>query len=349
MPGDWGLLDDPWPPIRRGLLVATPVALALLADLGLDDELAGGLATAALVAGFVAFDAPASVRVRWQLCTAPWLAACAALGVLCSQTVPTAILGMGLVGCAAGYLIAVSMRMAIAGLSCALAFLIAEGLFLSVDDVLTVLALGFGGCLLQALTAAVAWLGWDRAIEPFNWAAARRRTAAKLRAGRGWRRAPTRHAIRFGVALAVGVAIYRLAGFDEHGYWVPLTILFVLKPDPDQTTARIAMRAAGTVVGLVLATALAELLGNGLLLTTAVLTLSAALSFALLAIEYALFTTAITVFVVLLTDKLGSGPLEVADERGLGTALGILVAATAFHLFGDLHEDEREAEAVGVV
>ena len=44
-----------------------------------------------------------------------------------------------------------------------------------------------------------------------------------------------RHALRFGAAMAIGVAIYRLAGFDDHGYWVPLTILFVLKPDPDQT------------------------------------------------------------------------------------------------------------------
>ena len=41
-----------------------------------------------------------------------------------------------------------------------------------------------------------------------------------------------RHAIRFGAALALGVAIYRIADFDDHGYWVPLTILFVLKPDP---------------------------------------------------------------------------------------------------------------------
>ena len=158
-----------------------------------------------------------------------------------------------------------------------------------------------------------------------------------------------RHAIRFGAALALGVAIYRLAGFDDHGYWVPLTILFVLKPDAGQTTERIAMRAAGTVIGLVLATLLAAVLGDDLIPTTIVLVTAAALAYALLAIEYALFTTAITVYVVVLTDTLGSDPFDVAGERALGTAIGIVVAALAFHAFGELEEVEREQAARGVM
>ena len=73
-----------------------------------------------------------------------------------------------------------------------------------------------------------------------------------------------------------------------------------------------------------------------------VLTLSAALAYALLAIEYALFTTAITVFVVLLTDTLGASPLDAAGERALGTALGIVVAALAFRAFGDPRGSRRK-------
>ena len=103
---------------------------------------------------------------------------------------------------------------------------------------------------------------------------------------------------------------------------MPLTILFVLKPDPDQTIERIVMRGAGTAVGLVVATALAEVLTNDVIPVVIVLTLSSALAYALLAIEYALFTTAITVFVVLLTDSLGATPLDAAGERGAGHADG---------------------------
>ncbi len=98
------------------------------------------------------------------------------------------------------------------------------------------------------------------------------------------------------------------------------------------------MRAAGTVFGLVLATGLAELLGNDLIPVTIVLVSAAALAYAFLAIEYALFTTAITVYVVLLTDTLGSSAFDAAGERGLGTVLGILVAALAFRVFRDAEE-----------
>ena len=157
-----------------------------------------------------------------------------------------------------------------------------------------------------------------------------------------------RHALRFGAAMAIGVAIYRFADYRDHGYWVPLTILFVLKPDPDQTMERIGMRAVGTVVGLITATVLAEALTNDVIPTTIVLTLSAACAYALLAIEYALFTTAITIYVVLLTDTLGADPFDAAGERALGTAIGIAVAALAFRAFGIVAEEvEKDEEAEG--
>jgi uncharacterized membrane protein YccC len=244
---------------------------------------------------------------------------------------------MAVVATLGAYAVAVSLRMAIAGLSVILAFLLAQGLSLESHQAAEALAIGIAGGIAQAACAAVAWAVADRGRErPFELGRAAAETAAKLRAGLGIQDAALRHALRFGVALAIGVAIYRLAGFDDHGYWVPLTILFVLKPDPDQTFERIAMRAAGTVAGLVLATALAEVLSDAVIPSTIVLTIAAALAFALLAIEYALFTTAVTVYVVLLTDTLGAAPLDAAGERVLGTALGILVAALAFRLFGDV-------------
>jgi hypothetical protein len=336
LPATWALRGDPMPAIRRGCLIATPVAAGLLAQLALDDRLAGGFATAAMFCGFLAFDAPARVRVRWQLVCAPAVGVAAALGVLTSQTVPTAVVGMGVMGVAGGYLVAVSPRVGIAGLTFVLTFLVAQGLHLTTYKVAEALAVGICGGLAQAACAAIAWALWDRQREnPFELGAAYGRVRAKLRSSFSMQSPALRHALRFGLALAVGVAIYRLARLHNHGYWVPLTILFVLKPDPHQTTERIAMRAAGTVLGLVLATALAELLGDAVIPTTIVLTTTAALSFALLAIEYALFTTAITAYVVLLTDTLGTHAFDAAGERALATVLGILVAALAFRILGE--------------
>ncbi|HXF00231.1 MAG TPA: FUSC family protein [Solirubrobacterales bacterium] len=345
LPATWTLRGDPVPAIGRGFLVAVPVAAGLLTELELDDAVAGGVGSAAMICGFIAFDAPARVRVRWQLCCAPLVGMVAALGVLTSQTVATAILGMAVVATLGGYAVAVSLRMAIAGLSVVLVFLIAQGLWLEPAQAWTALAIGTCGGLAQAGWAACVWAVVDRGRERrFELRRAAADTAAKLRAGLDLHRATLRHAVRFGAALAIGVAIYRLVGFHDHGYWVPLTILFVLKPEASQTSERIAMRAAGTAMGLVLATAVAEVLSDAVIPTTIVLTIAAALAYALLAIEYALFTTAITVYVVLLTDTLGSSAFDAAGERALGTVLGILVAALAFRAFGEVGESHSDTE-----
>jgi len=347
VPKAWGMRGDPYPAIRRGLLVAAPVGVLLLTDLAWDDRIAAGLSTSALICGFVAFDAPARVRVRWHVLNAPFVGAAAGLGVLSSTSTVLAVATMALIAGLAGYTVAVSMRMAIGALTTVLALLIPQGLFLPVGDTLEVVAYGVAGSLIQAATAGLAWLFSDREREEFSFGPAWQKTIVRLRTNVSLSKPAFRHGLRFGVAMAVGVAIYRVAGFDDHGYWVPLTILFVLKPDPDQTTERILMRAAGTAVGLVLATLLGEALTNDVIPVTIVLTLSAALAYALLAIEYALFTTAITVFVVLLTDALGESPFDAAGERALGTALGIVVAAIAFRAFGDLAriEDEKQEPA----
>jgi Fusaric acid resistance protein-like len=347
VPTAWGLRGNPYPAIRRGLLVAAPVGVLLLSELAVDDTVAAGLSTSAMICGFVAFDAPARVRVRWHVLNAPFVGVAAGLGVLSSPSAVLAVATMAVIAVIAGYMVAVSLRMAIGALTTVLALLITQGLFLPVEHTLEATAYGVGGSLVQAATAALAWLCSDREREDFSFAAAWRDTLVRLRTNFTMAKPALRHGLRFGTAMAVGVAIYRVAGFDDHGYWVPLTILFVLKPDPDQTTERILMRAAGTVVGLVLATVLAEVLTNDLIPVVIILTLSAGLAYALLAIEYALFTVAVTVFVVLLTDSLGASPFDAAGERALGTLLGIVVAAVAFKAFGDLDrvEEERHAAA----
>jgi uncharacterized membrane protein YccC len=261
--------------------------------------------------------------------------------VLSSQSTALAVLAMALVAGLAGYCVAVSPRLAIAGMMFVLTLLIAQGLYLPGGETLEATALGVAGSLMQATWSAVAWAFADRESERPSLAETARDAIVQLRT-QFTRRSPSfRHGLRFGVALAVGVAIYRLIDLGEHGYWVPLTILFVLRPDQWETLERIGMRAAGTVVGLVLATTLAALLGEDPVATAVVLTIAAACFYALLAIQYALFTTAITAYVVLLTDALGTSPIEAADERAIGTAIGIAVAAIAFWIWGDARERER--------
>ncbi len=139
------------------------------------------------------------------------------------------------------------------------------------------------------------------------------------------------------------MAAYHLIDVGKHGYWIPLTVLFVLRPAPDETVERIAMRAAGTVAGLALATLLADAVGHHAWANALVIGLTAAFAFALLAIEYALFTASITAFVVLVAHALGQSALQAADERAIATAIGIGIAAAAVALWGSTRPGSRSA------
>ena len=144
-----------------------------------------------------------------------------------------------------------------------------------------------------------------------------------------------RHAIRWGVALGVATATYRLVGLNEHGYWVPLTVLFVLRPEQDETLNRILLRALGTAVGLVLATGLAEAFGGDDVVLVIIMCAATTSAYALLAIQYAFFTAAITVFAVVLADSLGEAATEAAKQRGVATAIGLVIAGLAFVLWSN--------------
>jgi uncharacterized membrane protein YgaE (UPF0421/DUF939 family) len=327
--------SEPGPAIRRGFLLSVPIALTLVLELGFDTESAGAIATAALLNGFPGMDAPAKARAGWQAASAPLIGIAAALGILSSQTGLTAALALGLLGLLAGYCFCVSLRLAIVGLTVTLAMLISQGLFLPTSDAWPALAYATLGALTQVAWSLLVWLATDRDADEPEEAWSGREAVAALRANLTLESQSARHAIRFGLALAAGVAAYRLLGMDEHGYWIPLTILFVMRPERGETDHRLVLRAVGTVIGLLLATAIAEAFEGSDLVIGAVLAAAAALSFGLLTVQYALFTAAITTYVVVISTTLGQPAFQTVDERATGTAIGILIAFVAWRFWSN--------------
>lgn len=324
---------EPRPAIRRGFLLAVPIGLALGLELGFDAPTQGAIATGALVNGFPGMDAPARARAGWQAASAPLIGIAAAIGILSSQAGPTAVLALGLMGLLAGYCFCVSLRLAIVGLSVTLAMLIAQGLFLPAGDAWPALLYGTLGGLTQVAWSLLVWVARDRAADEPEKAWRGREAVAALRANLSLASQSARHALRFGAALAAGVAAYRLLDLHQHGFWIPLTILFVMRPERDETDHRLVLRAIGTVLGLIVATALAEAFWGEDLILGAALTVAAAFSFGLLTVQYALFTTAITTYVVLMSSTLGEPAFRAAGQRATGTALGILIAFLAWRLW----------------
>jgi hypothetical protein len=322
--------SEPGPALRRGALVAVPVGLALLLELGLGSATKGAIGTGALLAGFPGLDAPARARAGWQAATAPLIGLAAALGVLTGSNAFLAVAAMALVGAAAGYCYAVSLRFSIAGLSVALSLLIAQDLPLDLADTIPALLLATAGGLLQAVFSLCVWIAGDRTEEgeanAWSWRAARNALGANL----NLRSVSFRHALRFGAALASGVAVYWLLGIHDHGFWIPLTILFVLRPEREETFHRFVLRAVGTIAGLVVATALAEWLGGEGVAVALALAIATAFAYGLLTVQYALFTAAITTYAVLLADSIGEEALQAAGQRALATAIGIAIAGGAF-------------------
>ncbi|HET6997245.1 MAG TPA: FUSC family protein [Solirubrobacterales bacterium] len=331
--------SEPGPALRRGALIAVPIGISLAIEFGFDYPTQGAIATGALLAGFPGLDAPARPRAAWQAIAAPLIGIAAAVGILSSQSAPVAVLAMGLLGAAAGYCFAVSLRLATLGLSISLALMVAQGLFLPVSDAAPALLYATLGGLMQAAWSLLVWVFADRTPDDEESGWNRPAALAALRSNWTMDSPVARHAVRFGIALAVGVALYRLLGLRVHGFWIPLTILFVMRPEIGETHKRLILRAVGTVIGLVIATAAAEAFRGDDLINGAILTVAAGLTFGLLTVQYALFTASITVYVVLLSDTIGEKAWEAVDERATGTALGILIAFLAFAIWPNPGED----------
>lgn len=135
-----------------------------------------------------------------------------------------------------------------------------------------------------------------------------------------------RHALRLSLALLVGYAVLH-AVHPTHGYWILLTTLLVCQPSYGATRLRLAQRVAGTVVGLVLGWATLKLVPFGPW-QALLMVLSGVAFFAARLRRYTTATAAITLFVVLCFNQLGSG-YDVMWPRLLDTLIGAAIAALA--------------------
>ncbi|WP_414650036.1 FUSC family protein [Dokdonella sp.] len=172
------------------------------------------------------------------------------------------------------------------------------------------------------LRAQIAEAQLPRALRPRSW-------IATLRANVGLSSVAFRHALRCGVCLSLAVAAERLAGL-EHGYWIPMTIAIVLKPDFAGTLQFGLLRVAGTLLGLVLTTALVHYAFAG---PWEELVLLGALCVGfrmLVTVHYGLGVMMLTGVVVILLAFGGIAPGETMVARGIATAIGSAVALFAY-------------------
>ncbi len=138
-----------------------------------------------------------------------------------------------------------------------------------------------------------------------------------------------RHGMRLAATLVVAVGLSRALRLPHH-YWLPLTVMIVLKPDFGATFTRGISRIIGTLVGAGLVTvALAELRPGRYELAVLVLVWCVVANLMLFA-NYAIYTVCISSLVVTLLAFVGEPELSIAAARSIYTVIGAALALIAY-------------------
>jgi uncharacterized membrane protein YccC len=162
-----------------------------------------------------------------------------------------------------------------------------------------------------------------------TWARARRTLGFHLR----WQSTRFRNSLRAGVALAASLAVARLVDFD-HGFWVVLGTLMVLRSGVADTTTTALQALRGTLIGFAVAVPIAYAAHGGDTLLWLLLPLTTFLAaWVPGAVGLGSGQAAFTVFVVVLFDLAAPSGTQTAVIRLETVATGIAVAVAAGFLF----------------
>ena len=130
-----------------------------------------------------------------------------------------------------------------------------------------------------------------------------------------------RHAVRLATATAAGIAVARFADVP-HGYWIPLTVVMVLRPETAHTYTRCVGRVGGNVIGIVVASALILLLHPTGLTAVVLAVVFLGLGYAVSGFGYLALSAAVAAAIVFLIDIDGTAGTSAVGDRLLATLIG---------------------------
>ena len=151
----------------------------------------------------------------------------------------------------------------------------------------------------------------------------------RLAANLSLRSAVFRHGVRLAATVAVAETLSR--GLETpRAYWLPMTAVLVLKPEFTVTFTRGLLRIAGTIVGLLLATAMFHFLPTGVGMEVILIGAFVFLLRWAGPANYGIFGVAVSALVVLMIAITGVSPKDVIWARGLNTISGGTLALIAY-------------------
>ena len=279
---------------------------------------------------FVAFaEAGEDVGRRWRTMAwvMLWIMAAAFVAGLLSNALVPGIIASGIVAFACGVAGTAGPRAALGGLLALVTFTIFLGVpVLPAPALEGSLLIGLGGSVMTLVTVGPHLMRSRGALRaslvplPGLW--------DRIRPQLRWDDSFVRHGVRLAALIVVATVIADASGV-EHAYWLPMTIAWVTKPDPDGTVSRVAGRIVGTILGLA---ACAILLLPGYVSgfgAVAVCSIAAGIIVAFVAANYSVAVGAITVLVVTLFAIDGDSVTTEIDIRLLTTIVAAVMTVAA--------------------
>jgi uncharacterized membrane protein YccC len=152
---------------------------------------------------------------------------------------------------------------------------------------------------------------------------------ATLRANLTTHSVACRHAMRCAVCLTIALLVSRVANLP-HGYWLPMTAAIVLRPDFAATFNFGLLRVVGTILGLLLTTALLHVTRHDFWTHLALMGVLCMAFRYLATAHYGVAVAALTGTVVILLSFEGVNSGDAVMDRVINTALGSGMALLAY-------------------
>lgn len=160
-----------------------------------------------------------------------------------------------------------------------------------------------------------------------------------------WHSPVLRHAVRVSIAVGVACAIDLYAD-APYGYWIPLTVLMVLRPETAHTYTRCVGRVGGSVVGLAVVAGVLVVLDPPAPVSAILTVAAVGVAYAVSGVGYIAMSAAVAAAAVLLIDIGRAGEAPAMSDPVLATLVGGALALIAHVVLPD-DELTRLAQRAG--
>ena len=151
-----------------------------------------------------------------------------------------------------------------------------------------------------------------------------------------------RHAIRLSIGVGGSVAAV-VIWHVSHGFWLPLTVLMVTRPDRTHTRERVGMRIAGNVLGVTAASAVAVLVHPVGALSAVAAVVCLGIAYAVVPMGYVALSAALAAGTVFLIDVTGTADMATLLQRIALTVAGGLVAVLTHVCIPAAHTEAQKS------